>query len=101
MVEGHKNRFVIVTYNKSYSFQGDSEFDVTQWTVAIETAIQTGLGDKRILEKVRENPSNRYCADCGMKDPVWASVNFVFVFAQNVLVSIGILECIVPERVLF
>ena len=31
-----------------FSFQGDSEFDVTQWTVAIETAIQTGLGDKRV-----------------------------------------------------
>ncbi|XP_068702359.1 arf-GAP with Rho-GAP domain, ANK repeat and PH domain-containing protein 1-like isoform X3 [Montipora foliosa] len=75
-VEGNKNRFVIITFMKNYCFQADSELDTASWIVAIETAIQIGLGDRTILEKVWENPSNRYCADCGMKDPVWASINF-------------------------
>lgn len=75
-VEGHKNRFVIITVNKNYMFQAENEFEAAAWMVAIETAIQIGLGDRYFLEQVQKNPSNLFCADCGMKDPVWASVNF-------------------------
>ena len=32
------------------SFQGDSEFDASSWIVAIETAIQIGLGDTTVRE---------------------------------------------------
>ena len=33
-----------------HSFQGDSEFDASSWIVAIETAIQIGLGDTTVRE---------------------------------------------------
>ena len=31
-----------------FSFQGDSEFDAASWIIAIETAIQIGLGDRAV-----------------------------------------------------
>merc|ERR1719494_870605 len=70
---------------KIFVFEAKDEISFFSWKAAIETAIQVGLGDVKILEKISENPSNKICADCGEKNPVWASVNlFVVVCAQCV-----------------
>ena len=36
-----------------FSFQGDSEIDSASWIIAIETAIQIGLGDRAVRNMVK------------------------------------------------
>ncbi|XP_046854269.1 arf-GAP with Rho-GAP domain, ANK repeat and PH domain-containing protein 1-like isoform X2 [Xenia sp. Carnegie-2017] len=77
------NRFQLITSRRTYLFQCDDENEMRQWVAALEKSIQLGLGDKTVLNKIRENPSNRRCADCGAKDPVWASVNLLVCVCEN------------------
>ncbi|XP_028409289.1 arf-GAP with Rho-GAP domain, ANK repeat and PH domain-containing protein 1-like [Dendronephthya gigantea] len=71
------NRLQLVTPHRTYLFQCDEEQELKSWVAALEKAIQLALSDKTVITKVWKNPSNRWCADCGERDPVWASINLV------------------------
>ncbi|EDO34673.1 predicted protein [Nematostella vectensis] len=80
----HRNRFNIITSQKTFSFQVENDFEVSSWIEAVQRAIQIGLSDPAVLEYVFTNPSNRKCADCGNKDPYpHASVNHLVCICGN------------------
>ncbi|XP_048589328.1 arf-GAP with Rho-GAP domain, ANK repeat and PH domain-containing protein 1 isoform X2 [Nematostella vectensis] len=80
----HRNRFNIITSQKTFSFQVENDFEVSSWIEAVQRAIQIGLSDPAVLEYVFTNPSNRKCADCGNKDPYpHASVNHFVCICGN------------------
>jgi hypothetical protein len=71
---GERHRFEIITPNKHYQFQAQSDDEMKQWTKTLENAILIGLEEPKgdgasndILEFIRTNPSNCFCADCGDK----------------------------------
>lgn len=43
----------------------------------------------QILEKIVENPSNRICADCGMKGKTRRKVNFHFIGQTRGLIKVN------------
>ncbi|XP_071786408.1 uncharacterized protein [Asterias amurensis] len=78
-----KNKMQLATPPKIYTLTVDSPTDVKEWIETMKEAIQEGLSDHSSLEKIRQNSSNKYCADCGMKDPDWASINLAIVVCKN------------------
>ena len=44
---------------------------------------KTLLSYPRVLKAIRENASNRVCADCGRPDPEWAVVNWALVVCKD------------------
>ncbi|XP_065668286.1 arf-GAP with Rho-GAP domain, ANK repeat and PH domain-containing protein 1 isoform X2 [Hydra vulgaris] len=64
---------------KVYTFEASDEASFLSWKYAIESSIQIGLGDREIMQMLQQNPSNNWCADCGEKNPIWASVNLLVV----------------------
>eukprot|EP00117_Sycon_ciliatum_P047294 scpid7524/ scgid1729/ Arf-GAP with Rho-GAP domain, ANK repeat and PH domain-containing protein 1; Centaurin-delta-2 len=91
-----RNRFKLVTPNRTYEFQCDDVEEQQSWISALQSAILCGLADmaaaggpgsensggaasrsKEILEAMYREPANRLCADCGASDPTWASCNLL------------------------
>lgn len=92
--EDSDNEFVIVSLdNKQWHFNANTSDDREEWIRAIEAQILSSLqavqSDKRLangetaaaeqqssqISLMRTVPGNNYCADCGAKDPDWASLN--------------------------
>jgi len=77
---------VLVSLDSStWHFQVCSPREVRQWEAAIQAEILASLtrcDGKPDLERIRSLPGNSECADCGRKNPDWASLN------------LGILVCI-------
>ncbi|XP_060080907.1 arf-GAP with Rho-GAP domain, ANK repeat and PH domain-containing protein 1-like [Ylistrum balloti] len=57
--------------------------ECVMWRMAMEESIADALGDNTILDQIRENPSNRKCADCDAPDPHWASINMGTVLCKQ------------------
>lgn len=69
----------------TWHFQVCSPREVRQWEAAIQAEILASLTRREArpdLDRVRGLPGNAECADCGSKNPDWASLN------------LGILVCI-------
>ncbi|XP_072040365.1 arf-GAP with Rho-GAP domain, ANK repeat and PH domain-containing protein 1-like isoform X2 [Amphiura filiformis] len=78
-----KNKLQLFTPSKSYVLTGDSPQEVKEWMEAMKEAIAEGLSDHTVISKVWKNPDNKFCAECGMPDPDWASINFVVVVCKQ------------------
>ncbi|KAL4230911.1 Arf-GAP with Rho-GAP domain [Mactra antiquata] len=68
-------------------------FDVTSdrdfWKTRLENAIAEVLGDDEVYDVVKLTEGNDKCADCGTKDPKWASINLGIVIC---------IKCAGPHR---
>jgi len=97
-------RFELVTLTRSYWFQTETQTELMDWVGAIQGAIAAALttiqsqkfesqqravaasggaepfklsaiSGAELLETLRETEANRVCADCGIPDPDWTSIN--------------------------
>ncbi|XP_070552605.1 arf-GAP with Rho-GAP domain, ANK repeat and PH domain-containing protein 1-like isoform X2 [Ptychodera flava] len=57
--------------------------EMRSWAEALTEAVQEGLSDPTALLFVRQNPSNKYCADCGAENPDWVSINLCVVICKQ------------------
>ncbi|XP_071847781.1 arf-GAP with Rho-GAP domain, ANK repeat and PH domain-containing protein 1-like isoform X4 [Apostichopus japonicus] len=77
-----KSRLQLTTPSSMYFLSADSPIETSQWRSAFEEAIQEGLSSRQFLETVWQNSSNKYCAECSMRDPDWASINLGIVICK-------------------
>jgi len=80
------NRFRITiktAQQKDFVFEANDEASYGSWVTAFETSIQFALGDPAVLKALQKNPANKFCADCGKRNPVWASVNLLVVVCDQ------------------
>jgi len=79
-----KLRLTIYTNaQRTYLFQAENELSFLTWKAAIEESIQYALGDTKFLKLIQENPGNKNCADCNMRNPIYASVNLMVVVCSQ------------------
>ncbi|KAK3100486.1 hypothetical protein FSP39_020867 [Pinctada imbricata] len=78
-----KDKLQLSTHYAHFTLVFDNYQDCVLWRMAIEEGIATGLGDNTVLDQVRENPSNRRCADCGNEEAHWASINLGIVLCKK------------------
>ncbi|ELT90848.1 hypothetical protein CAPTEDRAFT_226965 [Capitella teleta] len=78
-----KFKLRIITPAVSYILLLENQDEINGWKLAFEEAIASGLGEDNIMNEVYENHSNRFCADCGMRNPHWASVNLAITLCKN------------------
>ncbi|XP_038057058.1 arf-GAP with Rho-GAP domain, ANK repeat and PH domain-containing protein 1-like isoform X2 [Patiria miniata] len=78
-----KNKIQLATPGKIYIMTIENPQEVKEWIEAMKEAILEGLSDHSILDKVYQNSSNTYCAECRMKDPDWASINLGICVCKN------------------
>ncbi|CAO3649885.1 unnamed protein product [Cunninghamella echinulata] len=97
--------FELISPMKIIVLQAENEHDMQEWIDAIRTANQAALNSdkaptkslptpfvqknnksntekskdiddtRELLKQLRQKPGNEICADCGAKDPEWASTN--------------------------
>ncbi|MEQ2170610.1 hypothetical protein GOODEAATRI_002091 [Goodea atripinnis] len=65
------------------SFVAESEREKEEWVEAIKESIAETLYNYEVAEKIWFNEANRSCADCGMSQPEWASVNLGVVICKK------------------
>ncbi|XP_057312661.1 arf-GAP with Rho-GAP domain, ANK repeat and PH domain-containing protein 1-like isoform X2 [Hydractinia symbiolongicarpus] len=68
---------------KTFVFEAENLKSHNSWKDAIERSIQIGLGNSEFLKLIQANESNRKCADCGDRDPIYASVNLLVVVCAH------------------
>ncbi|CAL1536628.1 unnamed protein product [Lymnaea stagnalis] len=78
-----KFKLQLSTHYRYFELTFEDDQEMQQWHMAMEDAIAEGLADDTVLEKVYDNMSNRFCADCSAEDPHWASINLGIVMCKN------------------
>lgn len=61
----------------------ESNKDLTTWLNCLEAAICSALSCSQVALRLRENPHNKVCADCGEANPDWASVNLLLSICKS------------------
>ncbi|XP_065059203.1 arf-GAP with Rho-GAP domain, ANK repeat and PH domain-containing protein 1-like isoform X1 [Rhopilema esculentum] len=74
---------MLTAQQKDFVFEAKDEQSYQEWEAAFKTSIQIALGDTSVLHEIQENPSNKHCADCGKRNPVWASVNLLVIVCDQ------------------
>ena len=88
-------KFQLITPQRHFWFQAESEQEATNWFQAIQRSIQWSIENHDIDQNQRSQPiqrmasgsdltetseffveGNQYCADCDAPNPEWASINF-------------------------
>ncbi|CAC5426180.1 ARAP1 [Mytilus coruscus] len=59
-----RNKMQLSTHYGHFILLFTEKQDCVYWKMAMEDAIADGLGDNTVLDSVRENQSNHFCADC-------------------------------------
>lgn len=75
------------------SFITESEQLCKQWVDAMQNAIHVALSNCDVAEQIWAEPSNSFCADCGIPKPEWAAINLCVVIC-NQCAGLFILLCI-------
>ncbi|MEQ2260002.1 hypothetical protein XENORESO_018268, partial [Xenotaenia resolanae] len=81
--EVDRRGFEVSTPFKNFCFVAESEREKEEWVEAIKESIAETLYNYEVAEKIWFNEANRSCADCGMSQPEWASVNLGVVICKK------------------
>ncbi|CAF1106197.1 unnamed protein product [Adineta ricciae] len=92
--DGDENVFTIVSLDKQWFFEAQSNEERDEWVQAIEQQIlfslqniesskaarvgKTGasnIADSASVQAIKQIPGNGFCADCDQLNPTWASLN--------------------------
>ena len=65
------------------SFIAESEQLCQQWVDAMQNAIHVALSNYDVAEQIWAEPSNSFCADCGISRPEWAAINLCVVICNQ------------------
>lgn len=76
-----------------FSFIAESEQLCKQWVDAMQNAIHVALSNCDVAEQIWAEPSNSFCADCGVPKPEWAAINLCVVIC-NQCAGLFVLFCI-------
>lgn len=76
------------------SFIAESEQQRELWVAAMRNAIGEALSNSEVANQIWAEPSNSFCADCGIAKPEWAAINLcVVVCKQCAGLCVEILAC--------
>ena len=92
--DGDENIFIIVSLDKQWFFEAQSNEERDEWVQAIEQQILFSLqniesskaaraakiggptiADSASVQAIKQIPGNGFCADCDQINPTWASLN--------------------------
>ncbi|CAF3262863.1 unnamed protein product [Rotaria sp. Silwood2] len=92
--DGDENVFIIVSLDKQWYFEAQSNEERDEWVQAIEQQILFSLqniesskaaraakiggptmADSASIQTIKQIPGNGFCADCEQINPTWASLN--------------------------
>ena len=92
--DGDENVFIIVSLDKQWYFEAQSNDERDEWVQAIEQQILYSLqniesskaaraakiggpimADSASIQTIKQIPGNGFCADCDQTNPTWASLN--------------------------
>ncbi|CAF3501843.1 unnamed protein product [Rotaria socialis] len=92
--DGDENVFIIVSLDKQWHFEAQSNEERDEWVQAIEQQILFSLqniesskaaraakiggpsmADSASIQTIKQIPGNGFCADCDQMNPTWASLN--------------------------
>lgn len=65
------------------SFIAESEQLCKQWVDAMQNAVHVALSNCDVAEQIWAEPSNSFCADCGIPKPEWAAINLCVVICNQ------------------
>lgn len=65
------------------SFITESEQVCKQWIDSMQNAIHVALSNCDVAEQIWAEPSNSFCADCGIPKPEWAAINLCVVICNQ------------------
>eukprot|EP01119_Soliformovum_irregulare_P005113 TRINITY_DN164_c0_g1_i1.p1 TRINITY_DN164_c0_g1~~TRINITY_DN164_c0_g1_i1.p1 ORF type:complete len:404 (-),score=111.43 TRINITY_DN164_c0_g1_i1:43-1254(-) len=83
----NRRKFLVITRTDTWKFQAKTEQESIHWVVGIQEVCNSltlgTIGDNQLhnidtkaeLLEIIKLDGNRLCADCGAKDPEWASTN--------------------------
>ncbi|XP_076026611.1 arf-GAP with Rho-GAP domain, ANK repeat and PH domain-containing protein 1 [Genypterus blacodes] len=77
-----KHSFTLITPYKSFSLSVDSSKELSVWLDSLSSSILSALSCCHVALRLWENPFNKVCADCGLANPEWASVNLLLVICH-------------------
>ncbi|KAG7224734.1 hypothetical protein INR49_004625 [Caranx melampygus] len=78
-----KHSFALITPFRSFNVSVDSSKDVSLWLDSLSLSIRSALSSSQVATSLWENAQNKLCADCGLANPEWASVNLLLVICEN------------------
>ncbi|XP_011482125.1 arf-GAP with Rho-GAP domain, ANK repeat and PH domain-containing protein 1 isoform X2 [Oryzias latipes] len=78
-----KQSFILTVPQKTLNLTVESNKDLTTWLNCLEAAICSALSCSQVALRLRENPHNKVCADCGEANPDWASVNLLLSICKS------------------
>uniref|UniRef100_H3C5S6 Arf-GAP with Rho-GAP domain, ANK repeat and PH domain-containing protein 1-like n=1 Tax=Tetraodon nigroviridis TaxID=99883 RepID=H3C5S6_TETNG len=78
-----RHSFTLITPFKTFNISVDSSKDLSNWLDNLSSTISSALSSGQVLMRLRENPDNKLCGDCGSANPDWASINLLVVICQN------------------
>jgi hypothetical protein len=92
--DGDENVFIIVSLDKQWYFEAQTNEERDEWVQAIEQQILFSLqniesskaaraakiggptmADSALIQTIKQIPGNGFCADCDQINPTWASLN--------------------------
>uniref|UniRef100_UPI0037E87F7A arf-GAP with Rho-GAP domain, ANK repeat and PH domain-containing protein 1 isoform X2 n=1 Tax=Semicossyphus pulcher TaxID=241346 RepID=UPI0037E87F7A len=78
-----RRTFDLTTPYRIFSFIAESEQLREQWVEAMRDAIGEALSNSEVADRIWEEPSNSFCADCGAPKPEWAAINLCVVVCKR------------------
>ncbi|CAF92925.1 unnamed protein product, partial [Tetraodon nigroviridis] len=78
-----RRSFEVITPYRLFSFIAESEQLCKQWVDAMQNAIHVALSNCVVAEQIWAEPSNSFCADCGIPKPEWAAINLCVVICNQ------------------
>ncbi len=92
--DGDENVFIVVSLDKQWHFEAQSNEERDEWVQALEQQILYSLqniesskaaraakiggptmADSASIQTIKQIPGNGFCADCDQTNPTWASLN--------------------------
>ncbi|RVE63437.1 hypothetical protein OJAV_G00136170 [Oryzias javanicus] len=78
-----KHSFALTIPHKTFNLTVDSSKDQTTWLNRLNSVISSAQACSQVALRLRENPFNKVCGDCGEANPDWASVNLLLSICKS------------------